>query len=204
MGLNLVTPPASDPISLAEAKSHCRITGTEEDGVLAGYILAARMHAETYLRRCFVNQTWDFAIDSDWPQDMSRDCGYVRDRIVLPKPPVQSVTSIQYVDVNGITQTLDTDQYRTMNLNQERAEAFIDPAYGAIWPAVRRQAQAITVRFVCGYHPTMNSFPEPIRQAMLLLIGGWYEHREHIVVGQAPSELPMGVEALLFPYRVFY
>jgi uncharacterized phiE125 gp8 family phage protein len=203
VGLNLVTAPTSDPISLAEAKAHCRVTTLDEDGLIAGYILAAREMAETYTRRAFTTQTWDFTIDCDWPQAVDREVYRTQDRIVLPKPPVQSVTSVSYTDLDGNEQTLATNQYRVLRLNQERSEAFIDPAYGVVWPSVRRQAETIRVRFVCGYSAE-NPLPESIRHAMLLIIAHFYEHREAVNVGNIVNELPMGVEALLFPYRVFY
>lgn len=58
---------------------------------------------------------------------------------------------------------------------------------------------ATVVRYVAGYAKP----PAPIKQAMLLLIGQWYLHRENIAVGQTVAELPMAVEALLSPYRVW-
>ena len=187
MGLTVVTPPTADPVSLAEAKAHCRIYGTEEDGLLAGYIMAARTHAETYLDRALATQTLQFTIDGGWPCD----------RITLPRPPLQSVTSITYSDTNGATQTLAADQYR---VDTTAHQGVIERAYGVTWPAVRDQARTIVVTYVAGY----TQIPEPIRAAVLLLVGHFYENREAVIVGQSPSELPMGVESLLFPYRVFY
>ncbi len=187
MGLTVVTPPASEPVSLAEAKAHCRIYGSEEDGLLAGYLVAARSHAEVYLGRALATQTLQFTIDGDWPCD----------RIMLPRPPLQSVTEVTYSDTAGATQTLAAGQYR---VDTTAHQGFIERAYGVTWPAVRDQSRTITVTYVAGY----TQIPEPIRAALLLLIGHWYENREAVVIGQAPNEVPLGVDALLFPYRVFY
>ena len=202
MGLSLVTPPTLDPVSLAEAKTHCRVDSTDDDGLLAGYLLAARQHAEQYTRRAFLSQTWRLTLDDDWPQAVNRCTTYVRDRVVLPRPPAISVTSVQYIDTAGATQTLAVDQYKLVLL--DTGEAAIDPAYGVTWPAVRRESAAITVTFVCGYGVNPGDLPEPIRQAMLLLIGHWYENREAVNVGNIVSALPFAVEALLGPYRIFY
>lgn len=209
MGLSLVTGPALEPVSIAEAKQHCRIDSSDDDGLLAGYILAARSYAEDYTRRAFISQTWDYRIDTaladgkcyGWPAVMMG--GNYYPRIVLPKPPLISVTSITYVDTSGVTQTLAADQYL---VNPYSMEGIIDPAYGVTWPQVRNQMNAITVRFVCGYgsNPGDGQALERIRQAMLLLVGHWYENRESVNVGNIVNELPMGVEALLFPLRVFY
>ena len=205
MGLTVVTGPASEPVSLAELKTHCRQPQTYEDGLLAGYLLAARTHVETYLRRALVTQTWDYTLD-DWPTYSYRINGLVRQgyRIILPKPPAQSITSINYVDTSGATQVLAADQYRVLDINQERGEAYVEQAYGVTWPSIREQAQAVTVRFVCGYDNAVNPFPDSIRQAILLLAGGWAENREAVNVGNIVNEMPFGVEALLFPYRIFY
>lgn len=199
MGKALVTGPALDPVSLSEAKAHCRVEIAEDDGLLAGYLLAARMHVETYLRRALITQTWDLLIDNDWPEVCVN--GVRQNRITLPVPPLQSVTSVQYIDSNGTTQTLASDQYV---VSTKRHEGVIDPAYGATWPSVRDQVDAITVRFVAGYGSSASDVPEPIRQAILLLVGHWYENRETVNIGNITSELPFTCEALLFPFRVFY
>lgn len=187
MGLSVVTPPTAEPVSLAEAKAHCRVSVADDAGLIAGYLMAARIHAEVYTGRALSTQTLQFTIDGDWPCD----------RIDLPRPPLQSVTAITYSDTAGATQTLAADQYR---VDTTAHQGFVERAYGVIWPAVRDQARTIVVTYVAGY----AQIPEPIRQAILLLVGHFYENREAVVIGQAPTELPMGVDALLFPFRVFY
>lgn len=199
MGLTLITAPAAEPVSLAEAKAHCRIDDSDSDGLLAGYVLAARQWAEVYTRRALLSQTWDLSIDRDWPEELVD--GEWLPRIVLPKPPLQSVTSITYVDTAGTTQTLAADQYR---VNTTEMEGVIEPAYGVSWPSVRDQSRTILVRFVCGYGTSPGAIPEPIRQAILLTAGHWVENRESVVIGTIATEVPQAAEMLLFPYRVFY
>lgn len=199
MGLALVTGPALDPVSLAEARAHCRITSSDEDGLLAGYILAARQHVEQVTGRALVSQTWDFTVDREWPWTLDDSHRHVR-LFEIPKPPLQSVTSIVYVDSAGATQTLASNQYL---VDSGTYIGRIYPAYGVCWPNVRCQPKAITVRFVAGYGDQPGSIPEPIRQAMLLLIGHWFEQRE-TASANAPTELPFTTAALLAPYRVFF
>ena len=76
----------------------------------------------------------------------------------------------------------------------------IERAYEQSWPSVRDQPQAITVRAVMGY-ASASAVPYPLKQAMKLLIGHWYENREAVVVGQVPMEVPLAAEALISPYR---
>jgi uncharacterized phiE125 gp8 family phage protein len=61
----------------------------------------------------------------------------------------------------------------------------------------------VTVRFVAGYGANPGDVPEPLRQAMLLLIGHYYENREAVAAGTL-TELPFAVASLVFPFRVFY
>jgi uncharacterized phiE125 gp8 family phage protein len=180
-----------EPILLGEAKSQCRVTGDDEDGLIAGYILAARMHVENSTRRRLITQVLNYTIDYRWP--LSR-CGLPR--LALPVAPVSSVTSITYVDANGATQTLAVDQYTTA---LDRDDAVIEPAHNVTWPDVRCQLGAITVLFVAG--SSLGDVPHPLKQAMRLLIAHAYDNREAITAGQF-NEVPMGVEAYLSPYRV--
>lgn len=195
MGLQLVTAPVSDPVTLIEAKAQCRVDSDDEDGLIAGFLLAARQGVEDFTRRCLSTSTWDLTIDCGWP--CQRVQGYSRQRIMLPKPPLQSVESVQYVDTAGVTQTLAADQYL---VDASGMEGRIEPAYNVTWPSVRNQMAAVRVRFVAGY----TALPEPIRQAILLSVAHFYDIRATVVVGSIATEIPMSAQALLFPYRVFY
>lgn len=195
MGLTLFTPPTAEPVSLVEAKAHLRVTDDTEDGLIAAYILAARQAAEDYTRRKLYTQTWDYFIDRGWPTvDVD---GIERPRIVIPLPPLQSVTSISYYNGVGTLTTLAADQYL---VDVSDMEGRIEPAYGVTWPTVRDQMSTIRVRMVVGY----TALPEPIRHAILLSVGHLYANREAVVVGTSAVELPLGAQSLLFPYRVFY
>lgn len=195
MGLQLVTAPTSDPVTLVEAKTQCRVDHDEDDGLIAGYILAAREAVEVFTRRKLFTQTWDYTIDGSWPTE--RVSGYPRLRICLPLPPLQSVTHIKYYDTAGVLQTLAADQYR---VDPTSYEGRIEPAYGVTWPSVRNMLATISVRIVVGY----AAIPEPIRQAILLTVGHYYANRESVVIGTIATEVPQAAHSLLFPYRQFY
>ena len=190
MGLSLVTGPTLEPISLGEAKDHCKITSTDEDGLFTTYILAARKFAEGYTKRAFLTQTWDYTIDYYWPHTVDW-----RTQIDLPLPPLQSVTSITYVDANGSPQTLAGSQYVTRT---DGPFGRVVPAYGVTWPDIRYQVAAITVRFVAGW--VEGSVPDDIRHGLLTLVGHFNEHREAVNEG-GMSEVPMTTDTLLSSYR---
>ena len=187
MSVTLITGPTREPVSLAEAKAHCRVDTNDEDGLIAGYLLAARQHVETYTRRALLTQTWDQSVDE------------LGSEIVLLRPPVQSITSLKYLDSTGVEQTLAPSQYRLVK--RATGEFVIVPAYGVTWPTAQAVEAAVTVRFVAGYLP--ETVPEPLRHGILLLVGHWYENREAVDTRGSASEVPMGFEPLVFPFRAF-
>jgi uncharacterized phiE125 gp8 family phage protein len=195
MGLVLVAGPAVEPVTVVEAKAQARIDTDADDGLIAGYILTAREAAETFTRRKLYTQTWDYTIDGTWPT--AKVNGWYRPRIILPLPPLQSVTHVKYYDTSGVEQTLDPSQYR---VDPTSYEGRIDAAYGVVWPSVRDQMATITVRMVVGF----SALPEAVRQAILLTVAHYYANRESVVTGTISTEIPQSAQALLFPYRSFY
>ena len=192
MGLSLVTGPTEEPVSLIEAKQHCRIDSTDDDGLIAGYIIAARMMAEGDTRRAFITQTWDYTINYGWPLSNGSQ------RIELPLGKLQSITSISYVDTAGATQVLASNQYTVIT---SETGGLIVPAYNVSWPDVRWQVGNITVRMVVGW--LAHEFPSDLRQAMMMLISHWYESRESVsAIGQPQSVVPMATESILSSYRI--
>lgn len=189
--LAIVTGPTLEPVSLAEAKDHLRITDSTEDGNIAGYLMAAREVVESYTGRALITQTWDKKLDWGWP----RRCGNLE--IELPKPPKVSVTSVTYVDTNGAAQTLSGSLYQ---LTERLGFGIIVPTYGSAWPSVRSQYEAITVRFIAGYGSQPGAVPEAIRQAIKLLLSHFDANREPVVIGSIVNDLPFSIRALLSPY----
>lgn len=185
MGLKLKTAPSGEPVTLAEAKSHCRIDEADDDSLVTALITAARRQAEHILWRALLTQNWELTLDT-----------FQVDEIVLPHPPLQSVTSITYLDSTGVRQTLDAGEYQVVT---DEIVGYVLPAYGKSWPACRQQPGSVVVTYVCGYGKAVD-VPQPIRQWMLLQIGHWYENRESSAE-RAPAPLPF-VDGLLDAYRV--
>lgn len=195
MRLTLVTPPAVEPVALEEAKAHLRVDVDDDDTLILALIAAAREQAEAFTRRALITQTWDMALD----------ClpGVDEKPIELPKPTLQSVTSITYLDASGDEQTLAADQYQVLTGGGPYAQpGKVVRAYNVSWPSTRSQPDAVTVRFVAGYGDAASDVPAAIRQAILMLVGDLYEHREGIVVGAGATSLPRAAAAILAPYRI--
>lgn len=176
--------PAVEPVTLAEAKAHLRVEDEQDNAYIELLIKSAREHCETVTRRAFITQTLRLDLDR-FPEE-----------IRLPRPPLSSVSSVSYVDVDGATQTF-TD-YTVDDYDPAR----LVPAYGYSWPSTRDVNKAVSVTYVAGYGAAGSSVPAPIRQAMLILIAHAFEYREPVIVGQTIAEVPMSVDMLLNPYRL--
>lgn len=187
--LSLVTAPAAEPLTLAEAKLHLRVDSddTSQDTLITSLIVAAREAVEEHTRRALVTQTWDYVADAFPDGD---------EPILVGKPPLQSVTTLQYVDADGVLQTWAASNYV---VDTATIDGAIRLAYDVSWPSAREQYNAVQVRVVAGYG-LAAAVPASIKAAMLLLIGHLFEHRESVVTGTIVAELPT-VRALLGPYR---
>ena len=197
--LTLITAPAAEPISEDEAKLHLRIETVEEyeNNNIARWIAAARRQAETATVRRLINSTWDIKYDC-FPASSGAT-------LVLPYPPLSSVTSVKYIDTDGTEQTWGSSNYTVDSPSGDNPErGRIYPVYAGLWPTdVRPWKDVVTVRYVAGYGTAGSDVPEDILNGMYLLIGHYSENREAITSGKM-AELPMGVQSLWSNYRSEY
>lgn len=184
----VITAPAAEPISLAEAKLQCRVDGSADDALLGILITAAREQAENELGRALITQTRELVLD-EFP-----------DACVLRGAPVQSVASVKYLDTAGVEQTLNPAD--TL-LDKDSSPGYLVPAYGKAWPVTYAVPNAVRVRFVCGYGDAGSDVPESIRHWMLIAIATWYAHRESIQAGQVVGLPDRFWHRLLDPYRIY-
>lgn len=188
MPLQLVTPPAEEPVSLIEAKLHLRVDFDEDDTLIASLISAARQAAETLTGRQFVNARWKLVLD-----------GFPPCAIALAKCPVQSVVAINYLDINSSLQTMPASTY-TVDTACEPAR--ITPVFGQVWPPSLPQIGAVSVTFDAGYGAAPD-VPEGIKSWIKLRLGSLYTHREEMAVLSRGRIDPLPfVQGLLDPYRV--
>jgi uncharacterized phiE125 gp8 family phage protein len=159
MRLVLVSGPAVEPLTAAEAKERLNIGSEVSDAVMDAYIMAARQRidgADGYLGRALITQTWQ-GKDDIFPID---DNG----RIYIPLPPLQTVT-ISYLDSAGSPVTLvDGVDYRIV----QSQRPYILPLTS--WPSVTG-IDGVTIEFVVGYGDAGADVPEPIRTAIALGAG---------------------------------
>jgi uncharacterized phiE125 gp8 family phage protein len=187
MGLKILSPPEVEPVSLAEAKAHLRLDTSTDDAYVSALITAARERVELFLRRALVTQTIECTLD-----------GFPAGEIDLPRPPLQSIEWIKYVDTAGVLQTLPSGNYVSDVSSNEIARVAL--AWNRFWPITRSSINAVVIRFVAGYGDDAEDVPHAIRHGILIEIANLYENREDIVVGQAIDMMAVS-ERLLWPYR---
>ena len=182
MGITSATPPTTWPVTLDEAKAQCRVRHDDEDGYIEGLIRSATRYVERNLSRSVAVQQWLLSLDA------------FADNIELLRGPVQTVVSVEYVDVDGAMQTLDDDAY-TVDLGNDR-QWWIVRNEAASWPSVMDAINVVQITYTAGY----DEAPDDIRQAILLLIGHWYSARE--AAAEKPSKaVELAVDELLQSYR---
>lgn len=161
--LKLITAPASEPLTTAEAKARLRVTVSDEDTDIGNLISEARAACENECGRAFVTQTWSLYLDEFPGGDGS---------IRVPRPPLQSVTWIKYYDADGVQQTLDSSTY-LVTTGAEPAR--VTPVPGQWWPATQSgRPEAVEVRFVAGYG-LAAAVPYEAKAAMYLVIADRHE-----------------------------
>lgn len=190
MALKIITPPAEEPVTLAEAKLHCKIDGSDDDALITGLIVAAREQAENRTGRALVTQTLELALDV-----------FPGAEIELPRIPAQSIVSVKYLDSNAVLQTIDASHYALDNYGSQQNWAM--PARDYSWPDTADSANAVKVQYVAGYGAAA-AVPASIKAWMLIAIATLYKQRDGVITGTIVAELPHGFyEGLLDAYRVF-
>ena len=203
--LTEVTPPAIEPVTLAQAKLHLRVDFSDDDTLISTLITAARLRVEADTHRSLITREYLLQLDG-FPYSHSPSVSQIYPserlpnvsfgRIKIPKPPLLSVNSIQYVDTTGTLQTLDPSKYQVVSGG--KLQGLVVPAYGLVWPAYRYQPNSVQIDYQAGYGPAAANVPATAIQAILVLIGAWYDNRSAISsdgIGRGP--VPMCYDALI-------
>ena len=164
MALKLITAPSTYPVTLAEAKLHCRVDIADDDTLITALITAATEMAEQKTGRAIMTQTLELTLDA-FPEAFE-----------LTRVPVQRITSVKYYDTTGTQQTLSNTLY-ALDAADDFGFAYISPVYAGVWPNTRDQINAVAVRYVAGYADAA-SVPQSIKNWILLMVSTMYENRE--------------------------
>lgn len=188
MAVRVITPPAA-LVSLTLAKQHLKIEHSESDALIQARIDAASAAIDGpggWLDRAVGTQTLEWS---------GAHCDFAElDRIILPYPPILTVSSVKYDDTDDAEQTYAGASYRTTILGE------VELIDGYSWPTTRVGSDALRIRYTAGY----ATVPPPIVAAVLLMVGDMTRFAETATETTATS-VPMSttVESLLRPYKVW-
>lgn len=181
--------PTKAPVSVAQAKDQARYTLDDQDSIferLVASVTAQLDGRDGWLGRAIMPQTWKLYLD-----------GFPCRQIQLPFPPLQSVTSIVYVDTAGASQTLSSSLYEVVTAAEP---GLVQPIYGGSWPSARVHKNAVTITYVAGYADSASVPPE-LQSYILAMVEHYWRNRGAVVTGAAVNELPF-VRASIASLRV--
>lgn len=184
MGLRLTTQATTTVLATSDAKTHLNIDINDDDPMLVECVKDAERYVEDYTQRQLLTATWTLTLDSfpEW-------------EIKLPRPPLQSVTSITYInDLDGSTATLSTTAYR---VSTNGMLGRITPNYNDTWPTPRAVIDAVTITYIAGATDAADVPREAIRAAKLLTAHYYANRTAVIATGAVPQVNQLGVSALL-------
>ena len=210
-GLTLVTAPSVEPITLSEAKLFAKIDVPDDDTLVTDLIAAARKRVETWKGWALIQQDWDLFLDAfpgpllqvtnpseGWTSlsgDWTGQSYWASAPILVPRPPIISVTYVKYTDYNGNIVTLTSGpDYQVdasgLDLNGEPTRGRIAPPINKTWPITQLQAlNGVNVRFRAGFGAAAANVPEQIRTALKELVGYWYYNRNAIGSESIPDSV---------------
>jgi len=185
----LLAGPVVEPVGLAEARAFLRVDDSAEDGFITTLITAARLHVEGVTSRALIAQSWRVLRD-DWPLDRM---------VPLPVAPLLALTAITAYDDDGVGYEIALAQFQPETATAP-ARLFL-PQTIAGMPDLRAR-NGIEIDYVAGFGTEPVDVPADIRQAVLSLIGYWFEHRDAVVIAGSGAVVPGGFDRLVAHYRV--
>lgn len=177
--LKQIAAPSGEPVSSDEALDWLRQSDTTESAKVGRLITTARDMVERSVGVQMMTATYRY--EQDWIEGFT---------IRLPRPPLQSVSSIQYRDIDGVIQDLDTDIYE---VDTESDPGRVTLAPYKIWPVILYGPGAFRITYTAGYGGA-SAVPGLLKTAVLMLVAYLYEHPGD---DGARDELPAAVTRIL-------
>ena len=184
----LLTGPAVEPVTLAEAKAHLRVDSTNEDSLIQSLITSARLHSETLTGLAMITQSWRMVLDG-WPN---------RNVLAIPLVPLQQVIEVRVYEDEDVLVAIAPTEYLVETIGKPARLAMRGRQS---WPKPGRPIGGIEIDVTIGYGDTAADVPDSLRQAILQIVGHWFSHREAVGIGVGAVHVPATVDALIAPYR---
>jgi uncharacterized phiE125 gp8 family phage protein len=189
MSVMIETPPALEPLSLADAKAWLRVDQDAEDAVIASLVTVARRRVESASGRVLIQTGFRAAIPN----------GFATAEIVLPRSPVLAVSEVSYTDTAGAARTtadfvrFDTDDGLT------RLQPTSEIGW---WPRDWKRGTNVSIAFTAGYGDAPDEVPAELVHAVRLMLAHLYEHRAVAEYGSGGFQVaPAGFDDLVAAHR---
>lgn len=191
----VVTPPAIEPVTLAEVLVQCHAVNGVEDSWLTDQITSARQISEEYMNRAFIEQVREVTYD-----------GYPDLPILLPTAPVISIDEISIYDTDNTESILYSTESPppalvgdlTFNIDVNTEPARIDLDYGLVWPGTTlRNVSSVKITYTAGYGSSASSVPSRIKSAIKLFVSYMCDNRD------GELNIPRAFYDLLNPDRFY-
>jgi uncharacterized phiE125 gp8 family phage protein len=216
-GLKIATPAINEPVDLTMLKNHMHVDTTTDDDLINVYLETVRQKVEGFLGRSLINKTYRQSFDH-FPHYHGRDRmaassdygHYLRGHahpleIKLGRSPLVAVSNIEYLDLNGVLQTLMPDADFIVDYDGEPGRIFPNVTAGTyLWPATQRVPNAVRVTFTAGYGDDPDDVPALFRTAIMIYVKGLYDFRDPFLAtpGAKAMEMPSHLRDLLWEDRI--
>ena len=171
-------PLGTDIISLVDMKEFLRVDHTDEDTTISAIITSAAMAVQNHTGLFFASSTFTMKLDSFHNVEIPAMIG--------------SVTGVTYFDTTNTSVTLDTSKYYYDPSRVPARVTFIDPP-----STYKDMYNSVTITGAIG-----KAASPPLKHAIKMLASHYYENRRAVIVGVKASKIPLGIEAILNPYRI--
>jgi uncharacterized phiE125 gp8 family phage protein len=161
--VRVVTPPTSEPVTIAEAKAQLSIGASDvsHDTEVASLIAAAREEWERDTSIALITRTLEHRL----PKFLST--------VVLSVRPAIAISSVTYVDTAGATQTVASSNYYLDGDEVRFLDTFVRPS-------VQDRSEAVKITYTAGYGSDSRACPELDRMAIKLSLANRFEDRDMI------------------------
>jgi len=175
----------------ADIRTHLHIDAGDASALVNTYINTAEDYCEKFQNRAYIEQIWYLYLD-EFPRASF---------IAIPLPPLMSVSSVTYYGTGGTANTMASGTTYIVDTYSEPGRLSL--AYGESWPSIdMRPVNGVRVKFTAGYGSAATSVPTFVKQAIKLLVGHWYEHREDTDI-KLLENIPAGADSLLMFERIW-
>lgn len=196
-GITQSVPPNASTlaVSLSDTKAWLNIADadTSHDAKITSLIRAATAFFESMTQYQCLTATFVLSLDGFPNDDLSNNA------ILLPRWPVETVTSVRYVDTDGDTQTISSANY---NVSRAYNVSRISPNLDYVWPATKQQDDVVAVIFTAGNGAATDDVPDLVQTGIKMLVAHMFENPEPVNIGNITTELPLGLMSIVQDYRL--